>query len=244
MANERKKLACDIATGLAGWYQLQLAQGFGDFFGEDSAQLTILQIINSQRNFDIQASHPFAGHENSLARLDIVLKSKGKKGSFYGAIEIKWLGSSNPASSYTRSLILEDALRLSVVASGNLKANLLVVAGQAEKFDKLFGIDKRKFKKTEEGIETFAKLLQTEIDSEGTVSISEIRQSFKCAGNKLPNHLSLSDEDKISVRLLAKASISHQEKVDAGFVFVWLCLKGRGPKKKVASLIQETPQLP
>lgn len=68
---KRKQLAQNIANGLAGWYQFQLSQGFGDFFGEDSAQLMALQILSAQVGFDLKPSHPFAGHESDQARLEI-----------------------------------------------------------------------------------------------------------------------------------------------------------------------------
>jgi hypothetical protein len=227
LTKQRLALAQDIASGLAGWYQFQFSQNLENFFGEDAAQLSVLQIINAQKSFLIKASHPFPGYEQSQSRLDIAILSNGAKNSCYGALELKWLGSSNKGSTAARIAIIEDALRLSVVESGNMKANLLVVGGQTEKFNLLFGRDKRQFTKTDAARTLFNRVFSDVIGSQNSATLSEIQQSFPSAGIKLPTESAFQVQQKLSVRLLAKTEVNIRDE-KKGDVYVWLCTKGAG----------------
>ena len=230
--DKRRKLAQDIANGVAGWYQLQLSQGFGDFFGEDSAQLTILQILSAQTNFEVKPSQALAGHEDDQLRLDIALGAWGEKRTSYGAVEIKWLGSSNKASTAARGSILADALRLSVVESTNIKANFLVVGGLEEKFSGIFGDNTREIAKTEGSRALFVKLFTRTVDTKGIAERKEIVAHFPNFIEKLPKLARLREQDKLQVTLLASAKVAQHDNLKAGIVYVWLCLKGAGRKQK------------
>lgn len=158
--DHRSHFANDLASGLSGWLQLQIAQKLGDLSGEDSARLIAAQIVNAQGHCRPEISQAPAnwGNDNKR-RIDIALKARSTKAStWYGAIEIKWPGRAFDVTQ-TRTQIIQDAMRVAFVPTNGMNAHFLVLGGSSEALGLLF--DK---KHTKPDLETrrseFSKLLQ------------------------------------------------------------------------------------
>jgi hypothetical protein len=228
---ERKKLAESISSGLAGWFQLQIAQELGNLSGEDSAQLVIAQIINAQQNFRPMASHPMAGHESSQKRVDISLVSRNGGKSEYGAVEVKWIGKTANATS-ARENILRDALRLAIIKSVGIKANFLVVGIVTEKINLVFSKETKNVAKTQVARSVFSDLFPTKNGPGAKKSISEIEAAYPNSLATLPNTHGYHDGSQLKLHLLSQSDTAVGNSVHAT-VYVWLCQQVRSKKQNL-----------
>ena len=224
----RQQLAQDIAAGLAGWHQLQHVQKLGDLSGEDTARFLIAQVVNAQGRYQPATSQLPNNWGSTKKRIDIAIKPTSKVAvNWYGAIEIKWPGSSFDPHQI-RLTIVQDIVRLSFVETANLNAHFLVLGGTEAAMTVLFttphpGAADREARRTD-----FEMLLSRDLaDPKRKLLHSQWSSTFSEAGQRVPDTLFDGFDGRIKTELLA-AECSKVGTEQVGRVFVWQCNRTRG----------------
>lgn len=225
---KRKKLAQQIASGLAGWYQLQAAQNLSGLGGEDSARFVLAQVVNAQQRYQVQTSQrPTNWPDSSKLRMDIQLigTSAGAAG-WYGAVEVKWPGSSF-AADQVRLALVQDAVRLLSVATQNLNARLLVLGGSKDALHKLFEKTHPNAPASEQKRTMLGTLLPRTVGTTASEKFSDVIATFSDAESRVPQTIRPVCQHRIRTTCLAAADSKLADEI-VGHVYVWQCGKTGG----------------
>ena len=223
-------MALDLAAGLSGWLQLQTVQRLGDSSGEDSARLIATQIVNAQGRYAPAVSALPNNWGSTKKRVDMALRGRSDSATgWYGAIEIKWPGTSFDPH-LLRLDIVQDAVRLGFIETGNDNARFLLLGGSTDAMSKLFDKPHPRAEQRESRRIAFNDLLSRDLkDPTGECSFSVWSREFPGAGERVPDSVFASFNGKIKAELLAVEKATTQGKA-RGTVYVWQCSRTRGRK--------------
>ena len=224
----RDAIAMQVASGLAGWYQLQVVQRIDGLSGEDTARSVIAQIINAQGKFAPATSQLPPNWSDTKRRVDIALLGRSA-GSivWYGAIEVKWPGSAFDAHQ-VRQHIVQDAMRLAFIDTNGINAKFLVVGGSVSSLDRLFRVKHPGSTERENRRLAFRDLLSRDLNNCDRELVHD-RWSlhFPEAGERIPKTPFNGFDGKLKTKLLAKG-VARVGTDPVGGVFIWQCSRTRG----------------
>ena len=225
---QRKHLAQQIASGLAGWHQLHAAQNLTGLRGEDSARFIIAQIVNAHGRYKVQTSQrPSNWPTNSKLRMDIrLLGTSAGAAGWYGAVEAKWPGASF-AVDPIRLALVQDVVRLITVTTQNLNARLLVLGGSDDAIGRIFDKPHPRAPKSEQMRAVIDALLPRTAGNTQSTKFSDVLAAFAQAEDRIPPSLRPACHGRVRVTCLSaeKAVMAGQT---VGHVFVWQCSKSGG----------------
>lgn len=219
----RKALASDIASGLAGWLQLQIVQRLGELSGEDAARLVVAQVVNAQGRYKPATSQLPRNWGSTKKRIDIALKGRSDSAAlWYGAIEIKWAGLSSDLDA-VRLALVQDVMRLAFIKTANLNAHFLVLGGSTAGLLRLFDDRHRQAAARESRRIAFRRLLSRRMKyPSGSLTYPEWNVQFPKAGDRIPPSVFGGYTGKLSAALLAVAASTVSSEI-VGNVYVWQC---------------------
>lgn len=223
----RPLLANQIAAGLAGWHQLQVVQKLGDLAGEDTARSLLAQIINAQGRFKPATSQLPENWGVTKRRIDIALlgRSEDPK-SWYGAIEIKWPGSSFDPH-LVRESVVQDVARLAFINTSNLNAKFLIIGGNTDAMELLFDSPHNATDREERRL-GFNELLSRDLASpSGHLNHSALTAAFPKATKRVPTTVIGQFNGRLKTELLAH-ELATVDRKEVGEVFVWQCNRTKG----------------
>lgn len=224
----RSVFAVHLASGLAGWHQLQVVQSLGDLSGEDTARSLVAQIINAQGRFAPATSQLPPNWGGTKKRVDVALLGRSAGAVvWYGAIEIKWPGSAFDPHQI-REAIVQDAMRLAFVNTNGVNAKFLVVGGNSASIDKLFDAQHPHAPDRESRRIAFGELLSRDLADPGRhLTHGRWSTQFPKAGERIPQATFNEFDGRLKTELLAcaKATVGG---TTVGTVFVWQCNRTRG----------------
>lgn len=225
---ERKPLAESLASGVAGWFQLQAAQNLHSMSGEDSVRTIAAQVVNAQGRFSPAKSQQPNNWKPSKQRVDIALRGRGKDAKgWYGAVELKWAGASFDPDQMRLDLV-QDSMRLAFIDTTNLNAKFLLLGGATESLEKLLKTPHPDSTDRESRRLSFNELFKTDPkDPKGELDHASWSASFPEAGARVPELVFDSFDGKLRTTLLASASAAVGG-TEIGAVYVWQCNKVRG----------------
>lgn len=231
----RKVLAERIAGGLAGWQQLQAAQGLLGLEGEDTAQSIIAQIINADGRYVVQVSQrPTNWPTSSKLRMDISLTgtSTGATG-WYGGIEVKWPGES-VALDGVREAVVQDACRLLAIDTQGLNAKFLVLGGSEQVLTRLFDTPHPRAADSEAKRAAFQSLFARTSGTSGSAKLEDLKAVFADAEKRVPSSLTPVTKGRVKCYCLASADAEFAGHT-YGRVYVWQIQKTSPGKPKGAT---------
>jgi len=224
----RPQLATDIASGLAGWLQLQHVQNMGGMSGEDTARFFASQIINAQGRYAPATSQLPPNWGNTKKRVDVALKGRsGGATTWYGAIEIKWPGDAFDPHT-VRQAIAQDAMRLAFIEASRPNARLVVVGGSDRAIDVLFDKDHPQSRGREARRVSFGELFKRDMsDAKGHLTAADWRGHFSDIAERIPDSVFRGFDGRLKVELLAECTSTVGDD-PVGHVYVWNCTRTRG----------------
>lgn len=224
----RSAFAVHLASGLAGWHQLQVVQNLGDLSGEDTARSLVAQIINAQGQFAPATSQLPLNWGSTKKRVDVALlwRSTGAV-VWYGAIEIKWPGAAFDPHQ-VRENIVQDAMRLAFVKANGVNAKFLVVGGNSSSIATLFDNQHPNAPDRENRRVAFGDLLSRDLaNPEGHLTHGRWSAQFARAGERVPQTTFNGFDGRLKTELLARAEATVGG-TTVGTVFIWQCNRTRG----------------
>ena len=224
----RPDFAKYIASGLAGWHQLQVAQNLGDLSGEDTARSIIAQVINAQGRFAPATSQLPQNWSDTKRRIDVALRGRSAETTvWYGAIEVKWPGTAVDVHK-VRQDIVQDAMRLTFIETVGLQAKFLVVGGNSNSITALFDTPHPRAIDSEARRVAFNTLLSRDLDNpKSHLVCDEWSAHFPDAGGRMPETTFNGFDGRLKTELLARAEATVGDDI-VGSVFIWQCIRTRG----------------
>lgn len=224
----RPALATHLASGLAGWHQLQVVQNLGDLSGEDTARSLIAQIINAQGHFAPATSQLPQNWGATKKRIDVALLGRSTGAVvWYGTIEIKWPGAAFDAHQ-VRQQIVQDAMRLAFVETNGVNAKFLVVGGSSAALTTLFDTAHPNAADRESRRVAFNELLSRDLAAPDRHLIhGRWATEFPQAGERIPQTTFNSFDGRLKTELLARTEATVGGNL-VGTVFIWQCNRTRG----------------
>jgi hypothetical protein len=224
---DRPTLARKLASGLAGWLQLQASQGLEALSGEDSARFVVAQIMHASRKCLPVVGMKPKNWNVTKKRIDVALTApNAPEGDWIGVIEVKWPGDSIDVNQ-VREDIIQDAMRLTFVDTNQLNAHFLVLGGSSGSLTALFDKKHKKSKSSEARRRVFADLLPRTVEKIGSVAHSEWSAHFPKAGERVPQDVFDDFDGKLKAQLLATSTAAVGAD-PVGSTFVWQCSRTRG----------------
>lgn len=224
----RSVFAIQLASGLAGWHQLQVVQNLGDLSGEDTARSIVAQIINAQGQFAPATSQLPPNWGATKKRIDVALLGRSTGAVvWYGAIEIKWPGTAFDPHQ-VRESIVQDAMRLAFVNTNGLNAKFLVVGGNSSSITTLFDSQHPNAPDRESRRIAFGDLLSRDLaNPDAHLSHNRWSAQFPKAGERIPQTTFNGFDGRLKTQLLACAE-ARVGGATVGTVFIWQCNRTRG----------------
>ena len=224
----RSAFATHLASGLAGWHQLQVVQSLGDLSGEDTARSLVAQIINAQGQFAPATSQLPPNWGATKKRIDVALLGRSAGAVvWYGAIEIKWPGAAFDADQ-VRQHIVQDAMRLAFVNTNGVNAKFLVVGGNSAAISTLFDNPHPNAADRENRRIAFNELLPRNLaNPNGHLTHARLATQFPEAGERIPQTTFNGFDGRLKTELLACAEATVGRNA-VGTVFIWQCNRTRG----------------
>jgi hypothetical protein len=224
----RPELATHLASGLAGWHQLQVVQNLGDLSGEDTARSLIAQIINAQGHFAPATSQLPQNWGATKKRIDVALLGRSEEAVvWYGAIEIKWPGAAFDVHQ-VRQQIVQDAMRLAFVETNRLNAKFLAVGGNSAALTTLFDTAHPNAADRELRRVAFNELLSRDLAApNGRLVHDRWSAEFPQVGKRIPKTTFKGFDGRLKTELLARTEATVGGN-PVGTVFIWQCNRTRG----------------
>jgi hypothetical protein len=224
----RSDFAINLASGLAGWHQLQVVQHLGDLSGEDTARSLVAQIINAQGQFAPATSQLPPNWGDTKKRVDVALLGRSTGAViWYGAIEIKWPGAAFDPHQ-VRETIVQDAMRLAFVNTNGVNAKFLVVGGNSASISKLFDTQHPNAPDRESRRVAFGELLSRDLaHPDRHLSHGRWSAQFPKAGERVPQTTFNGFDGRLKTKLLARTNATVGG-TTVGTVFIWQCNRTRG----------------
>lgn len=231
----RSTFAIHLASGLAGWHQLQVVQNLGDLSGEDTARSLVAQIINAQGQFAPATSQLPPNWGPTKKRIDVALLGRTTGAAvWYGAIEIKWPGTAVDPHQ-VRQHIVQDAMRLAFVNTNGVNAKFLVVGGNSTAISKLFDNPHPNAADRESRRVAFNELLSRDLENpDGHLTHSLWSTQFPEAGERIPQTTFNVFNGRLKAELLARADATVGGNT-VGTTLIWQCNRTRGTASKPGS---------
>jgi hypothetical protein len=222
----RTQFAERIASGLGGWFQQIAAQDLAEQVGEDASRMELVRMISAQRAFiPDTAQRPTNWPANSRMRIDIaVLGRRTNATGWYGAIELKWPGSSIDVGA-TRHAIVEDAVRVAFSKTNNMCANFVILGGTVDALAGLFDTPHPQAADKEAQRIAFGNLFHRDPDSpNGVLPNAELNARFQDFGVRVPQTVFNGWSRRLKTELITRVAATVGRTV-AGYVYVWQCKK-------------------
>lgn len=136
---DRTPFAERLTSGLAGWFQQLAAQDLHLQVGEDAARVELVRMISAQRAFVPETSRrPLNWPTSDKRRIDVaVLGRRSGAAGWYGAIELKWPGSSNDVAALRLDMV-QDAIRVAFSDTQNMNARFFMLGGSETAIHRVF----------------------------------------------------------------------------------------------------------
>lgn len=221
---DRKQFAERISSGLAGWFQQLAAQDLHLEVGEEAARVELVRMISAQRAFvPATAKRPVNWPSNDTRRIDIAVlgRREGATG-WYGAIEVKWPGTSNDVSALRMDMV-QDVLRVAFSNTANMNARFLVLGGSDAAIDRVFQKPHTPNTHNEARRIALGHLLSRSLASpDGKLTNAKLLENFPEALGRLSPQVTSGWNRRVSTRLVASAEARIGQDVK-GHVFVWQC---------------------
>jgi len=227
----KEELADILVSGVAGWFQHIACQHLAGLVDEDTARMTIVQLLNAQNQFAPVVDIVPPNWKGSKKRIDVGLK--GTSTSFkglYGAIELKWPGQSDDPHECRLSTV-QDAIRVAFVETHNLSAHFVLLAGESPWITTLFDKPHPQAQDREDRRVVFSSLFSRDLQKPcGEADNKTLIQHFPKHLDRVPLNVANNWNGKLTTELLSKVNVCIGKR-DVGNVFVWHCTRVRGRKQ-------------
>jgi hypothetical protein len=223
---ERTHFAERLTAGLAGWFQQLAAQDLHLQVGEDAARVELVRMISAQRAFVPDTSkRPTNWPANDKRRIDVAVlgRREGAEG-WYGAIELKWPGTSNDVAKLRLEMV-QDAIRVAFTDTGNMNARFFMLGGSEAAIHRVFEKPHPGAADAEAQRIAFGSLFSRDLNApKGSLTNAELRQQFPAALDRIDPAVPDGWTRRFATQLIAvsEARVGSSLK---GQVFIWQCRK-------------------
>jgi hypothetical protein len=223
---DRTPFAERLTSGLAGWFQQLAAQDLHLQVGEDAARVELVRMISAQRSFVPETSkRPLNWPANDKRRIDVaVLGRRDGAAGWYGAIELKWPGSSNDVAAL-RLDMAQDAIRVAFSDTQNMNARFFMLGGSETAIHRVFDKPHPDAAISEAQRLAFSALFSRDLNApKGRITNTALLQHFPAALGRIDPTVTADWTRRFATELLS-ASEAKVGSAVRGHVFIWQCKK-------------------